>query len=235
MKPNPHTHDVFPLQGPRRRRWSIVRLAPWAQLPSAPLKLIEDLLATGGHLPEARDLLHLPTVAATTPFRLSPASRTHSAFARHRNLNSLASSQISRTNASSRTRRNATRIYGRRTAQGRSSSDFIAKATAKFIRSCWTQRDAARFFGEHPSARKLNVTFHPVRLLAFHAALVHRLPNADLTLELQTQLLYRGAGVYLNDEAREPRLARHVRLARPGLSELALAWYRWSFVHSEQT
>ena len=246
--PHVDSYDVFLLQGPGRRVWRIARPQPYALQPGVPLKLIAGFAPEDEFLLEPGDLLYLPPgwghdgVALETCFTYSIGFRAPrgaelaAAFLDYLHEHALPEGEY----------RDPELRPTRRPAH--IGSDMLAKAAALLARLRWSRGDVERFLGEYLSTPKPQVSFARPRRAPSRASFARRLARCDAVLDPKTQLLYRAAHFYVNGEVLAPRPAQRTMLAvladarrapgralaRAGLCDLLLGWFRAGFVHLER-
>jgi 50S ribosomal protein L16 3-hydroxylase len=237
----PHfdSYDVFLVQGAGRRVWRLSRRRGFATVPDAPLRLIAGFRAEEEYLLEPGDLLYLPPgwghdgvalepcFTYSVGFRAPQGAELGAAFLDYLHERGLPDARY----------RDPGLAPARRAARiGRELVDF---AQAQLGRIRWRRGDIERFMGEYLSAPKPQVVFAPPRKPLARAAFARRLARRDAVLDARTQLLYRGARLFLNGEALSPRpdarralceLADRRRiagrtLARRATRDLVYEWY----------
>ena len=237
----PHfdSYDVFLLQGPGRRRWSVSRQSHLELDPKAPLKILRNFRAEKEWLLDPGDMLYLPPgwahdgVALEHGFTYSIGFRAPSQQETALEFLAFLQEQVALdglyVDRGAKLQRHAAEIPERMVRQ--------AAAVAGRIR--WRRRDVARFLGEYLSAPKPQVAFSrpgspqaPARFAALCRA-------RGLRLDLRTRMLFRDREFFVNGEWVEPprrlrgwlvRLADErvlppgERLSRP-LVRLLHSWY----------
>jgi len=243
----PHfdSYDVFLLQGPGRRRWSIGRQRDRELDPAAPLKVLRRFEPEEEYLLEPGDMLYLPPGWAHDGVALEPCL-THSIGFRAPSHGELAREFLSflqegiagnglYADAGARPARHAAEIPARMVRH--------AVGAARAIR--WRERDVARFLGEYLSTPKPQVVFERPARPDPPARFAARCRSRGLRLDLRTQLLFRGSDLFVNGERVEAhgeprrwlvRLADE-RAVAPGagaprsLSPILHGWYRSGWIH----
>jgi len=245
--PHVDSYDVFLLQGPGRRVWRLARPRRFAQVPGAPLQLIEGFAADEEILVEPGDLLYLPPgwghegVALDACFTYSIGFRAP----RGAELAAAFLDWLHERGLPDRAYRDPDLRPAAR--PGRIPAQMIEHARRALAGIRWSVRDAGDFLGQYLSAPKPHVVFAAPRRPLARGAFGRHLGRRAVALDARTQLLYRGTRFFLNGEllvpgARERAAlaaladARRVpgrRLARAGLAALTYEWYRLGYLHLE--
>ena len=245
--PHVDSYDVFLLQGPGRRVWRLARPRRFAQVPGAPLQLIEGFAADEEILVEPGDLLYLPPgwghegVALDACFTYSIGFRAP----RGAELAAAFLDWLHERGLPDRAYRDPDLRPAAR--PGRIPAQMIEHARRALAGIRWSARDAGDFLGQYLSAPKPHVVFAAPRRPLARGAFGRHLGRRAVALDARTQLLYRGTRFFLNGEllvpgARERAAlaaladARRVpgrRLARAGLAALIYEWYRLGYLHLE--
>jgi 50S ribosomal protein L16 3-hydroxylase len=246
--PHYDSYDVFLLQGPGRRIWRLARPQSFAEVPGAPLRLIEGFAAEDELLVEPGDLLYLPPgwghdgvaldecFTYSIGFRAPRGAELGAAFLdwlHERGLPEL-----------------AYRDPGlRATAQpARIPAPLRAHARRLLGRIRWSARDVDAFLGAYLSTPKPQVVFTLPRRPLARGVFARRLARAEVALDARTQLLYEGTRFFLNGESLRPharqravlaaladaRRASGRRLAAAGLADLIYDGYRSGYLHLEK-
>lgn len=260
----PHfdSYDVFLLQGAGRRVWRLARShrasgprcdapggSPFRLEPNAPLRLIADFQPEEEYLLEPGDLLYLPPgwghdgvaledcFTYSVGFRAPRAAELSAAFLDFLHQRGLRDAEY---------RDPGLRPAAHPARIGAALADW-ARSRLTAIR--WSEADMETFIGEYLSTPKPHVVFQRPRRALARAALLRRLEHADVALDTRTQLLYRGARLFVNGETLRPRPAQWHALAaladlrrapgrafvRAALGDLVYAWYRSGFLRLERT
>jgi 50S ribosomal protein L16 3-hydroxylase len=238
----PHfdSYDVFLLQAAGRRVWRLARPRRWRLAAGAPLKLIEGFAAEEEYLVEPGDLLYLPPgwghdgvalddcVTCSIGLRAPQGQELAAAFLDYLHERGLPQARY--------------RDPGLRPVRHGAELPraMIAHAAATLARIRWRRGDVERFLGRYLTAPKPHVAFAPPRLPMARAAFARRLRREAVVLDLRTQMLYRGAQLYVNGETPVPArglrgLAERRRALVPAArADLIYDWYRAGYLHLEQ-
>lgn len=198
----PHfdSYDVFLLQGPGRRRWSISSQRDKALDPGAPLKILRNFRPQEEWLLEPGDMLYLPPGWAHHGVALEPCF-TYSIGFRAPSHEEIAREFL----AFLQERVVIGGLYADRGARpARHAAEIpaamVRRACAVVRKIRWRERDVARFLGEYLSSSKPQVVFARPRRPEPLARFATRCRSRGLRLDLRTQLLFRGNGFYVNGE-----------------------------------
>jgi len=208
----PHfdSYDVFLLQGPGRRRWSVGKEREPELDPKAPLRILRNFRPEKEWLLEPGDMLYLPPGWAHDGVALEPCF-TYSIGFRAPSHREVAREFL----AFLQERVAFDGLYADRGAGPARRAAEVPKRMVQHAavvagRIRWRTRDVARFLGEYLSAPKPHVVFSrprsPLSLVRFAALCRVR----GLRLDLRTRLLFREREFYVNGE----RLAPPERLRR---------------------
>jgi len=238
----PHfdSYDVFLVQAAGRRVWRIARPRRWRLVAGAPLKLIEGFAPEEEYLVEPGDLLYLPPgwghdgvalddcITCSVGLRAPQGEELAAAFLDYLHERGLPQARY--------------RDPGLRAA--RHSAELpramIAYARATLARIRWGRADVERFLGRYLTAPKPHVTFTPPRRPLAPGMFARRLRRQPVALDAKTQMLYRGAHLYVNGEDAGPArglraLADRRRALVPAArADLIYAWYRAGYLHLER-
>ncbi|HEY5636793.1 MAG TPA: cupin domain-containing protein [Burkholderiales bacterium] len=236
--PHADAYDVFLLQGTGRRVWRIARPQAFAEVPDAPLKLIDGFEPEEEYLLEPGDLLYLPPGWGHDGVALDTCTTWSIGF-RAPGGAELCTGFLDWLQA----RGFADRCYrdpgiAPTTRSAQLPKSMIAHARRSLSAIRWTPREAAQFLGMTLSTPKPLVVFTQHRMPAA-AAFARRLARSAVVLDARSQLLHDGATFYVNGESLRPpararaalaRLADARRapgpaLARAGLAALLREWY----------
>jgi len=246
--PHYDSYDVFLLQGPGRRIWRLARPRSFAEVPGAPLRLIEGFAAEEELLVEPGDLLYLPPgwghdgvaldecFTYSIGFRAPRGAELGAAFLDWLHARGLPEL--------------AYRDPGLRPAAqpARIPAPLRAHARRLLARIRWSARDVDEFLGAYLSAPKAQVVFALPRRPLARGAFGRSLARAEVALDARTQLLYHGTGFFVNGESlqaparqraalaalADARRAAGRRLAAAGLADLIYDWYRSGYLHLEK-
>lgn len=243
----PHfdSYDVFLLQGPGRRRWSISSQRDKELDPGAPLKILRNFRPQEEWLLESGDMLYLPPGWAHDGVALEPCF-TYSIGFRAPSHEEITREFL----AFLQERPIVGGLYADRGAKpARHAAEIPAammrRASAVVRKIRWRERDVARFLGEYLSSPKPHVVFARPRRPAPLVRFATRCRSRGLRLDLRTQLLFRGNDFYVNGELAEApaRLRRwFVRLANErafasgvslpqALLRILYGWYLSGWLH----
>jgi 50S ribosomal protein L16 3-hydroxylase len=243
----PHfdSYDVFLLQGPGRRRWSVGNQRRRELDPAAPLKILHDFRPDEEWLLESGDMLYLPPgwahegvaldkcLTYSIGFRAPSDAETAREFLAF--LQDGAALRGQYADAGLRPHRHAAEV----------PAAMVRHAAAVTARIRWRTRDVARFLGQYLSEPKPRVVFsrprRPVGISRFAAKCRVR----GLRLDLRTQMLFRGRHFFINGEtleAAKPQCAWLARLADARflpprarlpqrLFQLLHGWYLFGWIH----
>ena len=118
---------------------------------------------------------------------------------------------------------------------------MVAHARQVLARIRWSGADVERFLGRYLTAPKPHVAFASPRRPLARAAFARQLRRRAIVLDLKTQMLYRGARLYVNgEEAGTPRGLRTLAdrrraLVPPARADLLYDWYRAGYLHLERS
>lgn len=212
--PHVDSYDVFLLQGPGRRRWSVAGPRRWTLDPKAPLKLLRDFRPEESWLLEPGDLLYLPPgwghegVALETSCTYSigfraPLDREIAgeflAFLQDRiDLDGLYA------DPGMKVQRHAAAI----------PPGMVRHAAVVARRVRWRERDVGRFLGEYLSTPKPQVIFSRPRRRLSPQEFARRSASRGLRLDLRTQMLFRNRDFFINGEKVESSARTRVWLER---------------------
>ena len=214
----PHfdSYDVFLLQGPGRRSWSVGKPRDTKLDPAAPLQILRNFRPEKRWLLEPGDMLYLPPgwahdgVALDSCFTYSIGLRSPSRRETAREFLGFLQDRIG--------------FDGHDADRGRKPVRHPAEIPENTLRQAatvvrrirWRRRDIEAFLGEYLSAPKPHVVFlRPRRrrsLMRFMALCKTR----GLRLDLRTRMLFRASAFFVNGERFEP-----ARGLRPWLVSLA--------------
>ncbi|MGC2519949.1 MAG: cupin domain-containing protein [Burkholderiales bacterium] len=214
--PHADSYDVFLLQGPGRRRWSVSAPGDGELDPAAPLKILRNFRPEEEWLLDPGDMLYLPPGWAHDGVALEPCF-TYSIGFRAPSNDELAREFLAflqeRIELAGRyadpglkSQRHAAEIPGR----------MVTQAAALLAKIRWREQDITQFLGRYLSEPKPHVVFsrprRPLTLPLFASGCKGR----GLRLDLRTQMLFRGRNFFINGE-----LHRAAAALRPWLSKLA--------------
>jgi 50S ribosomal protein L16 3-hydroxylase len=237
----PHfdSYDVFLLQGPGRRRWSVGRQRDRQLDPKAPLKILRDFRPEKEWLLEPGDMLYLPPGWAHEGVALEPG------FTYSIGFRAPSHQEVAREFLAFLQERVA--LDGLYADRGAGPARRAAEIPKRMVRQAalvagrirWRTRDVARFLGEYLSAPKPQIVFSRPRSPRSPASFAERCRARGLRLDLRTGMLFRERDFFVNGERVEPpgrlrrvlaRLADErvlppgMRLPRP-LLRLLYDWY----------
>jgi 50S ribosomal protein L16 3-hydroxylase len=237
----PHfdSYDVFLLQGPGRRRWSVGRQRDRQLDPKAPLKILRNFRPEKEWLLEPGDMLYLPPGWAHEGVALEPGF-TYSIGFRAPSHQEVAREFL----AFLQERVAFDGLYADRGAgPARRAAEIpkrmVQEAAVVAGRIRWRTRDVARFLGEYLSAPKPHIVFSRPRSPRSPASFAEGCRTRGVRLDLRTRMLFRERDFFVNGERVEPprrlrgvlaRLADErilppgMRLPRP-LLRLLYDWY----------
>jgi 50S ribosomal protein L16 3-hydroxylase len=239
----PHfdSYDVFLLQAAGRRVWRLARPRRWRLAAGAPLKLIEGFAAEEEYLVEPGDLLYLPPgwghdgvalddcLTCSIGLRAPQGEELAAAF-----LDWLHERGLPRAHY---------RDPGLHAARRRAEVPraMVGHARQVLARIRWSGADVERFLGRYLTSPKPHVAFSAPRRPLARTAFGRRLRRCTVVLDLKTQMLYRGARLYVNgEEAGSPRGLRALAdrrraLVSPARADLLYEWYRAGYLHLERS
>ena len=237
----PHfdSYDVFLLQGPGRRRWSVGRQRDRRLDPKTPLKILRNFRPEKEWLLEPGDMLYLPPGWAHEGVALEPGF-TYSIGFRAPSHQEVAREFL----AYLQERVAFDGLYADRGAgPARRAAEIpkrmVQQAAAVARRIRWRTRDVARFLGEYLSAPKPQIVFSRPRSPRSPASFAQGCRARGLRLDLRTRMLFREPDFFVNGERVEPpgrsrrvlarladgrALAPGMRLPHP-LLRLLYDWY----------
>lgn len=239
--PHYDSYDVFLVQAAGRRVWRIARPRRWRLVAGAPLKLIEGFAPEEEYLVEPGDLLYLPPgwghdgvalddcITCSVGLRAPQGEELAAAFLDYLHERGLPQARY--------------RDPGLGAVQRSAELPraMIAHARATLARIRWQRGDVERFVGRYLTTPKPHVAFAPPRRPLARAAFARRLGREAVALDPRTQMLYRGAQLYVNGEPPVPArglraLADRRRALVPAArTELIYAWYRAGYLHLERS
>ncbi len=214
----PHfdSYDVFLLQGPGRRRWSVGKQRAPELDPKAPLKILRNFRPEKEWLLEPGDMLYLPPgwahdgVALEPSFTYSIGFRAPSHQEVAREFLAFLQDHVAFDGAyadrGAKPQRRPAEVPKRMVQQ--------AAVVARRIR--WRVRDVARFLGEYLSAPGPQTVFSRPRTPSSPARFAALCRARGVRLDLRTRMLFREREFFVNGERVEPpgRLRRFLtRLA----------------------
>jgi 50S ribosomal protein L16 3-hydroxylase len=221
--PHVDSYDVFLLQGPGRRRWTI-----WPSRSSRKTYLCEpgDLL----YLPPGikHDGVALePCFTYSVGFRAPRGAELGAAFLDWLHERGLPEARYRDPGLSPAA------------APARLPAPMVDYARKTLARIRWSRGDVETFLGEYLTLPKAHVVFRPRRT-------ARRLRDSIVRLDPKTQLLYSGGKVFINGESlalrsaplrslADRRWAPGAALARESLGDLICAWQRAGYAHFEAT
>jgi 50S ribosomal protein L16 3-hydroxylase len=217
--PHVDSYDVFLLQGPGRRRWTIG---------GSPRKTF---------VCEPGDLLYLPPGVQHDGVALEPCFTYSVGFRAPRGaeLGAAFLDWLHERGLPDAVYRDPDLAPSRRPA--RIPAAMIDYAGKTLARIRWSRDDVGTFLGEYLTMPKPHVVFRPRRT-------ARRLRDSIVRLDPKTQLLYGGGRFYVNGEAvklrsaalerlADRRWAHGAELARGPLARLIFAWQRAGYLHFE--
>jgi len=239
--PHVDSYDVFLVQGTGRRLWRLARAQPFALVPDAPLRLIDDFRAEREYLLGPGDMLYLPPgwghqgvaldhcFTYSIGFRAPTGPELAAGFLDY--LHERGLPDASYRDPALRATRHPAKIH----------ADMVDFAETLLARISWRRADVQDFIGRHLSAPKQTIVFSPSRRK------ILRIGSRTVTLHAKTQMLYLGARVFINGESLLPQPAQRAALAaladqrqasgralaRAGLEPLILQWHRAGFLDLE--
>lgn len=239
----PHfdSYDVFLLQGTGRRRWQIGRCQDSTLVQNAPLKLLKNFAPECEHVLETGDMLYLPPYFAHHGTALDECV-TYSIGCRAPTAQELATQFLGYLHdelALEGGYRDPRLELARAPA---AISDLALQEAARLLKEIkWTRGDIENFFGRFLSEPKPNVFFNPPRTPLTGERFKSRCRKFGVSLDLKTQMLYRGRTIFINGE-RAPgqrilfelanqRCLRSARRIESRSSELLYSWYLAGYLH----
>ena len=198
--PHVDSYDVFLLQGPGRRRWSVARPRPWTLDPQAPLKILREFRPQSSWLLEPGDLLYLPPGWGHEGVALEP-SCTYSIGFRAPSDREIAGEFL----AFLQDRIELDGVYA---DPGMRVPHHPAAIPARMVRHAalvarkarWGERDLGRFLGEYLSTPKPQLVFARPRRRLSPREFRRRSSTRGLRLDLRTQMLFRNSDFFINGE-----------------------------------
>jgi 50S ribosomal protein L16 3-hydroxylase len=202
----PHfdSYDVFLLQGPGRRRWSVSQQRKLELDPKAPLRILRNFRPEKEWLLGPGDMLYLPPgwahdgVALEPCFTYSIGFRAPSHQELAREFLAFLQERVAfdglYADRGARPARRAAEIPKRMVQQ--------AAAVARKIR--WRLRDVARFLGEYLSTPKPQIVFSRPRNPRSPAKFAALCRARGVRLDLRTRMLFREREFFVNGERIEP-------------------------------
>lgn len=239
--PHVDSYDVFLVQGAGRRVWRLARPRPFALLPDAPLRLIDDFRAEEEYLLEPGDLLYLPPgwghdgvaldscFTCSVGFRAPSGAELAAGFLDYLHERGLPGAGY----------RDPGLRPARRPAQ--IGPELVRFAEAQLARIRWTRADVKEFLGRYLSTPKPSIVFSPSKRN------FSGIRGKAIALHPKTQLLYLGARFFINGESFAPRIGQRRALAEladrrrasgrqladAGLERLILDWRRAGYLRLE--
>jgi len=238
----PHfdSYDVFLVQAAGRRVWRLARPRRWRLVAGAPLKLIEGFAPEEEVLVGPGDLLYVPPgwghdgvaledcITCSVGLRAPQGEELAAAFLDYLHERGLPQARY----------RDPGLHAARRSAEVPRA--MLAHAAATLARIRWRRGDVERFLGRYLTTPKPHVTFAPPRRPLARAAFARRLRRQSVVLDARTQMLYRGARLYVNGEdAGAARGLRRLADRRHALvpaarADLIYDWYLAGYLHLEK-
>jgi 50S ribosomal protein L16 3-hydroxylase len=201
----PHfdNYDVFLLQGEGRRRWRVSRQRDLEMVAGAPLKILRRFRPAQEWILETGDMLYLPPRCAHDGVAMDGDCITYSIGFRAPDAQELGARFLDYL----QDRLRLSGIYadpGLVPARhpGRLGDDMVRHAQAVLQRIRWNGGDVAQFLGCHLTEPKPHVVFSRPPRPRSARAFTTRLASAGVHLALPTRMLFRGATVFINGEAR---------------------------------
>jgi len=212
----PHfdSYDVFLLQGPGRRRWSVGKQRELELDPKAPLRILRNFRPEKEWILEPGDMLYLPPGWAHEGVALEPCF-TYSIGFRAPSHQEVAREFL----AFLQERVAFDGLYADRGAKpARRAAEIpkrmVQEAAVVVRRIRWRMRDVARFLGEYLSTPKPQVVFSRPRSPRSSARFAALCRARGLRLDLRTRMLFRERDFFVNGERFEPLGRLRRRLAR---------------------
>jgi len=212
----PHfdSYDVFLLQGPGRRRWSVGKQRELELDPKAPLRILRNFRPEKEWILEPGDMLYLPPGWAHEGIALEPCF-TYSIGFRAPSHQEVAREFL----AFLQERVAFDGLYADRGAKpARRAAEIpkrmVQQAAVVVRRIRWRMRDVARFLGEYLSTPKPQVVFSRPRSPRSSARFAALCRARGLRLDLRTRMLFREPDFFVNGERFEPHGRLRRRLAR---------------------
>lgn len=201
--PHADSYDVFLLQGPGRRRWSVGRRRRWKLDPTAPLKILRNFRPEKTWLLEPGDMLYLPPGWGHEGVALEPGC-TYSIGFRAPSDQEIAREFLGFL-------QDRIELDGVYTDPGTKPQRHAAAIPARMVRQAavvvrkirWKERDVARFLGEYLSSPKPQVVFPGPRRRLAPEEFARRAARRGLRLDLRTQMLFRNRDFFINGETVE--------------------------------
>ena len=212
--PHVDSYDVFLLQGPGRRRWSVNRKRRWTLDPKAPLKILRNFRAERSWVLEPGDMLYLPPGWAHEGVALEPCY-TYSIGFRAPSDQEIAREFLAFL-------QDRVDFHGQYADPGMSPQRHPAEIPARMVRRAvtvarsirWRDQDVARFLGEFLSTPKPQVVFSrptgPRSLRKFAALCRAR----EVRLDPRTLMLFHGRDFFINGERVDPPVPTRTWLKR---------------------
>ncbi len=202
--PHLDSYDVFLLQGPGRRRWSVGKQREPELDPKAPLRILRNFRPAEEWLLEPGDMLYLPPGWAHDGVALEPSftysigfrAPSHQEVAREflAFLQDHVALEGSYADRGARPQRRPAEVPKKMVQQ--------AAVVARRIR--WRIRDVARFLGEYLSAPKPQTVFSRPRTPRSPAKFAALCRARGMRLDLRTRMLFREREFFVNGEQVEP-------------------------------
>lgn len=199
----PHfdSYDVFLLQGPGRRRWSVSRQRDLALVPDAPLKLLADFRAEQEWILNPGDMLYLPPAWAHDGVA-EDRCMTYSIGFRAPAWQELAVQFLAHLqDRLALSGRYADPELRPATHPARLSTPLLRDAARRLAGIRWSQAEIQRFLGCYLTEPKPHVFFTPPRRALSLHAFTRRALRSGLALSLRTQMLYAGNVIFINGES----------------------------------
>jgi 50S ribosomal protein L16 3-hydroxylase len=198
--PHVDSYDVFLLQGPGRRRWSVGRPRRWTLDPKAPLKILREFRPQASWQLEPGDLLYLPPGWGHEGVALEPSS-TYSIGFRAPSDQEIAGEFLAYL-------QDRIELDGLYADPGLRLQRHPAAIPARMVRHAatvtrrvrWKERDVGRFLGEYLSTPKPQVLFLRPRRRLSPGEFARRSSTRGLRLDLRTQMLFRNRDFFINGE-----------------------------------
>lgn len=220
--PHIDSYDVFLLQGPGRRRWTIWRSG----------------FRKATYVCEPGDLLYLPPGVRHDGVALEPCFTYSVGFRAPRGaeLGAAFLDWLHERGLPQARYRDADLAPA--AAPARLPASMIDYAARALARIRWSRADVERFLGEYLTLPKAHVVFRPRRT-------TRPLRGSIVRLDPKTQLLYSGGRFFINGETvaarsaalrtlADRRWAHGAALARDSLGRLISAWQRAGYAHFER-
>ena len=242
----PHfdSYDVFLLQGPGQRRWSVSRQHDMTLVEGAPLKLLKRFLPDGQCLVSSGDMLYLPPACAHEGVAVGACFTYSIGFRAPSHQELISQFLIHLEDKAQATGRYSDPELPLQTHPAELGPGMLTKVERLLDTLHWKRRDVAEFLGIYLTEPKAGVVFKRPREGLSEYAFSSAAKRRGVQLALPSRMLYGRAthfmtGELYNTRTAQPalrRLADRRQLAPTqiptdaGAMDLLYRWYRSGYI-----